>query len=257
MPEGDTIHRAARADERGARRAARSRSPTRPTRARRSTPARPSCRGGRSSAPRPAASTCSPTSPAASSLHSHLGMNGRWWIAADGRLPLRQALAAARLGARDRLAERRQDPAAGQRVASCATTPRCAASAPTRCAPGSTSPRRPSACARPAAGREIGDALLDQGIIAGIGNAIRVEALFRRAGRARGARSRSSNADELELVVAESERVMRTSIAKGRRPRSIYRANRAAAVRAAAARVQSRGQGDDNRTAYWCPRCQP
>ena len=61
--------------------------------------------------------------------------------------------------------------------------------------------------------------------------------------------------DELELVVAENERVMRSSIAKGRRPRSIYRATGGGCPRCGGP-ISSRGQGDDNRTAYWCPRCQ-
>ena len=35
-------------------------------------------------APRPAASTCCCTSPVSRVLHNHLGMNGRWFVAADG-----------------------------------------------------------------------------------------------------------------------------------------------------------------------------
>ena len=63
-------------------------------------------------------------------------------------------------------------------------------------------------------------------------------------------------ASELELVVAENERVMKVSVAKGRRPRSIYRANRAGRCPRCGGPISSRGQGDDNRTAYWCPACQ-
>ena len=62
---------------------------------------------------------------------------------------------------------------------------------------------------------------------------------------------------ELELVVDENERVMKTSIAKGRRPRSIYRANRSGGCPRCGGRIRSRGQGDDNRTAYWCPAARP
>jgi endonuclease-8 len=103
------------------------------------------------------------------------------------------------------------------------------------------------------ASREIGDALLDQGIIAGIGNAIRAEALFRaRVSPMRRVDELSDS--ELELVVAENEGVMRESMAKGRRPRAIYRARRCPSC---GGPVESRGQGDDNRTAYWCPHCQP
>jgi formamidopyrimidine-DNA glycosylase len=55
--------------------------------------------------------------------------------------------------------------------------------------------------------------------------------------------------------VAENERVMQISMAKGRRPRSIYRANRRGCP-ACGGRVEVQGQGDANRMAYWCPACQ-
>ena len=104
------------------------------------------------------------------------------------------------------------------------------------------------------AGREIGDALLDQEIIGGIGNAIRNEALFR-ARIDPWRRVESLSDDELELVVRENEDVMRISLAKGRRPRAIYRADRRGCPNCHGP-VSVRGQGDDNRTAYWCPNCQ-
>jgi formamidopyrimidine-DNA glycosylase len=104
-------------------------------------------------------------------------------------------------------------------------------------------------------GREVGDALLDQEIIAGVGNAIRVEALFQ-AQVSPWRKVEDLDADQLELVVAESEGVMRASIATGRRPRAIYRANRTSGCPRCGNRILSRGQGDDNRIAYWCPVCQ-
>ena len=111
-------------------------------------------------------------------LHSHLGMNGRWFVTADGRLPygrpwLRMASGRAiasqnggkilRLVSESRL---RNDP--GLRRLG-----------PDPLRPGSTASEAVERLRRFGAGREIGDALLDQEIIAGIGNAIRVEALFR------------------------------------------------------------------------------
>jgi len=188
-------------------------------------------------------------------LHSHLGMNGRWFIAADGRLPfgrpwLRMASGRAiasqnggkilRIVTESRL---RNDP--GLRRLG-----------PDPLRPGFDRDEAVERLRRFGAGREIGDALLDQEIIAGIGNAIRVEALF----RARVSPWRAVNEldrDELDLVVAENEWVMHESMAKGRRPRSIYRANRSGGCPRCGSRIESRGQGDDNRTAYWCPRCQP
>ena len=188
-------------------------------------------------------------------LHSHLGMNGRWFVTADGRLPygrpwLRMAAGRAvasqnggkilRIVSESRL---RNDP--GLRRLG-----------PDPLRPGFDLAEAVERLRRLGAGREIGDALLDQGILAGVGNAIRVEALYE-AGVSPWRRVEELEADELELVVAETERVMRTSVAKGRRPRSIYRANRTGGCPRCGARVESRGQGDGNRTAYWCPNCQP
>ena len=104
------------------------------------------------------------------------------------------------------------------------------------------------------AGREVGDALLDQRIVAGIGNAIRNEACFR-AGINPWRRVEDLSAEEAERLIRENEAVMRISLRSGRRPRSVYRATRAACPRCGG-RIRSRGQGDANRSAYWCPSCQ-
>lgn len=187
-------------------------------------------------------------------LHSHLGMNGRWFVAADGRLPygkpwLRLASGRAiasqnggkilRLVSESRL---RNDPAL-RRLG------------PDPLRPGFEREEAVERLRRFGVGREIGDALLDQEIIAGIGNAIRVEGLFQ-ARVSPWRKVEDLEASELELVVAENERVMAASVAKGRRPRSIYRPNRAGRCPRCGGPISSRGQGDDNRTAYWCAACQ-
>jgi endonuclease-8 len=187
-------------------------------------------------------------------LHSHLGMNGRWLVTADGRLPygrpwLRLASGRSvasqnggkilRLVSESRL---RNDP--GLRRLG-----------PDPLRPGFDRAEAVERLRRFGAGREIGDALLDQEIIAGIGNAIRVEALFQ-AQVSPWRKVETLDSDELDRVVAENERVMRTSIAKGRRPRAIYRANRTGGCPRCGTQISSRGQGDDNRIAYWCPVCQ-
>jgi endonuclease-8 len=186
-------------------------------------------------------------------IHSHLGMHGRWRIAADGRLPhgrpwLRLAsgrgVASQTGGKVLRLVSEsraRRDPAllqlgpdplrAGFDVAAAARRLR-----------------------ETGARRELGEALLDQRVIAGVGNAIRCEACF--AARVSPWRPVAGlSPDELELVVAEIERIMRAALAEGRRPRGIYGAIRTGCP-VCGGPVSSRGQGDDNRTAYWCPRCQ-
>ncbi len=184
-------------------------------------------------------------------LHTHLGMNGKVFVAADGRLPYGRPwltlasgrAVAAQTGAKMlRLISEtraRNDPALMQL-------------GPDPLRPDFDTAEATSRLRRLGLGREIGDAVLDQRIIAGIGNAIRNEALFRaRIDPFRKVEELAE--DELELVVAENEAVMRESMTRGRRPHSIYRARRCPSC---GGPISARGHGDDNRTAYWCPRCQ-
>ena len=67
-----------------------------------------------------------------------------------------------------------------------------------------------------------------------------------------GARWTTSTLEEAEDVIRENERVMQVSVKRGRRPRSIYRGTREPCPRCGG-RIRSRGQGDANRMAYWCP----
>jgi endonuclease VIII len=103
--------------------------------------------------------------------------------------------------------------------------------------------------------REVGDALLDQRLVAGIGNLWRAEALWH--ARISPWRTVPSLDDaELRGVLEEAARLMRASVETGRDERAIYRHAGRPCPRCRA-RIQSRGQGDSNRTAYWCPACQP
>jgi endonuclease-8 len=102
--------------------------------------------------------------------------------------------------------------------------------------------------------RELGEALLDQRLVAGIGNVWRAEALWevrlspwRRLGE-------TSDA-ELRAVLDEAACLMRGSLRGLRRDRRVYRRAGRPCVRCGTA-IASRGQGDDNRIAYWCPACQ-
>ncbi|HEV3480318.1 MAG TPA: zinc finger domain-containing protein, partial [Gaiellaceae bacterium] len=62
--------------------------------------------------------------------------------------------------------------------------------------------------------------------------------------------------DELRSVLTEAARLMRRSLEGARQPRAIYRTAGRPCPRCATP-ILSRGQGDANRIAYWCPRCQP
>jgi endonuclease VIII len=104
-------------------------------------------------------------------------------------------------------------------------------------------------------GRAVGDALLDQRLVAGIGNVWKAESLWR--ARVSPWRPLAEVTDEeLRAVLGEAARLMRRSVDGGREERAVYRAAGRPCPRCATP-IASRGQGDDNRTAYWCPSCQP
>src|SRR5919201_26897 len=102
--------------------------------------------------------------------------------------------------------------------------------------------------------RELGDALLDQRLVAGIGNVWKAEALWR-AGASPWMPLGEFGDDALERVLGEAAGLMRASVGGARGERAVYRRAGRAGPRCGE-RILSRGQGDDNRTAYWCPRCQ-
>jgi endonuclease-8 len=104
--------------------------------------------------------------------------------------------------------------------------------------------------------RPIGDALLDQRTIAGIGNIWKAEGCWE-AGIDPW-RPAGSVVDEeaLAVVVATRPRMLR-SATDGHRtiePKVYGRAGRPCPR--CGATIQARGQGDDNRLTYWCPGCQ-
>jgi len=101
--------------------------------------------------------------------------------------------------------------------------------------------------------RDVGDALLDQRHVAGIGNLWKVEALWHaRVSPWRPVGTLSD--DELRAVLEHAERLMRRSVDGIRRPPALYR--RPVCPRCGG-RIRSRGQGDANRISYWCAACQP
>jgi endonuclease-8 len=104
--------------------------------------------------------------------------------------------------------------------------------------------------------RGVGDALLDQRNVAGIGNIWKAEGCWeaaidpwRRVGDVSDAEARSI----IELVrprMFESAQTGRM----GTVPR-VFRRTGQPCTRCGA-RIRARGQGDDNRTTFWCPGCQ-
>ena len=105
--------------------------------------------------------------------------------------------------------------------------------------------------------RPIGDALLDQRTIAGIGNLWKAEACWRRRDRPvarRPARSATTRRSRSSAPRARACRSPRRDGTQTREP-SIYRRVGMPCPRCGTT-IASRGQGDDNRMTYWCPGCQ-
>jgi endonuclease-8 len=103
--------------------------------------------------------------------------------------------------------------------------------------------------------RGIGDALLDQRNVAGIGNAWKAEVLFH-AGLDPWRRLAQVSDDEILGTLAIAHERMRESVERpGKLESWVYRRS-GLPCRRCGTRVRGRGQGDDNRTTYWCPSCQ-
>jgi endonuclease VIII len=102
--------------------------------------------------------------------------------------------------------------------------------------------------------REIGDALLDQRVVAGIGNVWKAEALWearvspwRRVGE--------TSDDEARAILGAAHELMRRAVEGAPERRAVYR-RAGHGCRRCGTPIESRGQGEQNRTAYWCPKCQ-
>ncbi len=100
----------------------------------------------------------------------------------------------------------------------------------------------------------LGEALQDQRLVAGIGNMWMAEALWS-VRASPWLRVRDAEDDVLRDAVAAARRLMRDALETGRQARQVYRHAGRPCSRCGTI-IRSRGQGDDNRTAYWCPGCQ-
>jgi endonuclease-8 len=102
--------------------------------------------------------------------------------------------------------------------------------------------------------RELGDALLDQRLIAGIGNVWKAEALWQ-AQLSPWLRLVDVTDEELQRVLGQAAHLMRSALESPGGKRVVYRRT-GRPCRRCGSPIRSRGQGDDNRTAYWCSGCQ-
>jgi endonuclease-8 len=104
--------------------------------------------------------------------------------------------------------------------------------------------------------RGIGDALLDQRNIAGIGNVWKSEGCFDAAVDPWRPLADVSDGEVLATVRA-TRSLMQDSVSRGGHMRGLQVYDRAGRpCPRCKTRLQARGQGDDNRTTYWCPACQ-
>ena len=102
--------------------------------------------------------------------------------------------------------------------------------------------------------REVGDAVLDQRLVAGIGNVWKVESLWAR--RVSPWRRLAEVSDsELRAVLEEAHRLMRARLDGVPGTRHVYRRKGRACPRCGTP-IKSWPQGDGARMAYWCPECQ-
>jgi len=105
-----------------------------------------------------------------------------------------------------------------------------------------------------AADRDLGDALLDQHLVAGIGNIFKSEACFA-AHLDPWQRVADVPAEQLRHVAQAAHDLMHEAVEVGRQDRAVYKRAGRPCPRCGT-QIRSRGQGDGNRTTYWCPSCQ-
>jgi endonuclease-8 len=189
-------------------------------------------------------------------LHSHLGMKGGWHLYAPGerwRYPASRAWIEL-AGPRATAVNFNGTSMRIVREAELARDRRLARLGPDVLGPGLTEPEMVAALRRGGAGTELGESLLDQTLLAGIGNIFKSEGAFaaeidpwRRLGDLSDA--------ELGRVASATRALMVAAAESGRQPKSVHgRAGRP--CERCGAPIRSRGQGDDARITYWCQSCQ-
>jgi endonuclease-8 len=191
-------------------------------------------------------------------IHSHLRMTGAWGTYREGR-PWRHSARRAWFVARARGAEAVQfgGPVLELMTAARARADqRIAGLGPDILAPELDEERVLRRLRADDPTRPIGDALLDQRTIAGIGNLWKCEGCF--AAAVDPWRPAGTVADdEVLAIVRETRPRMQRSARDGfqKRFEQVYgRAGRPCPR--CGTTIRRRGQGDDNRTTFWCPGCQ-
>jgi endonuclease-8 len=106
--------------------------------------------------------------------------------------------------------------------------------------------------------RGVGDVLLDQGNVAGIGNIWKAESCFA-AGVSPWRRTGDVSDDELLAILRAARSLMQESVGgRGFMPKERIQVFERTGLpcRRCGTTIRARGQGEHNRTTYWCPGCQ-
>lgn len=103
--------------------------------------------------------------------------------------------------------------------------------------------------------RPLGEVLLDQRLVAGLGNMWLAESLWAAGVSPWRPLGRASD-DQVKTVLCWARREMRAAVGGVRPRRAVYRRSGRPCPRCGDP-VRSAGLGERNRTAYWCPACQP
>jgi endonuclease-8 len=188
-------------------------------------------------------------------LHSHLGMSGSWHTYRRGE-PWRKPVGAAWAVLSTERAEAVQFGGPTLRVLRAEALrrdPVLARLGPDILGPDFDVERIANSLAG-AADRGLGDALLDQHLVAGIGNIFKSEACFA-AHLDPWQKVGDLLNEQLRHVVQAAHDLMREAVDDGRQDRAVYKRAGRPCPRCGTP-IRSRGQGDANRTTYWCPSCQ-
>ena len=189
-------------------------------------------------------------------LHSHLGMRATWHLHPEGqrwRFPRANAWMALSDGSTEAV----NFGGSTLRIATEAALrrdPRLARLGPDLLAGDFDPAATVRSLRRLAPETELGEALLDQSGVAGIGNIFKSEGCF---GADLDPWKHLGAFDDEDLVtVLELTRALMLAAAEGRgRPSAVYRRAGTPCPRCGTG-IRSRAQGDDARTTYWCPSCQ-
>jgi endonuclease-8 len=189
-------------------------------------------------------------------LHSHLGMRGSWQLYAPGerwRRPGSQAWIAL-TGERAEAVNFGGSTMRIVRGAQLERDPRLARLGIDLLAEGFEPAWGAQAIRRVDPHTEIGDAMLDQAVVAGIGNIFKSEGCFE-ARLAPQTQVGALTDEELVRLIAATQRLMLEASRTGRQPKRVYRRAGQPCPRCGTS-IRSAAQGDEARMTYWCPSCQ-